>query len=486
MLAHRASLRVRIYSASGNQQAAISIPVSSTMGGTGNWIWTAESGVMNPPAYEGVVSVYSVNSGTPALTVSPANLMSVAPSGTSLALLFMDDTFRVIDLSGSTPQLTDYTIPPVNHASVVYPGSPSAGNTTVGAFAAASANRWVASIGGQFGPSGLILDGASLPSTTPRYLGKGAALSIAGSSNNAAIATGSGQIYFFDPANPAPQGSVGLTSANIQLSSDGSVLAASAQDRSLLSIDSLPSGALIHTFSYSSQSAPGLLSSYSLSGSGTTVAQIERFGSDPVSINYPLQITSVSGSPTILSLTLSPPPTVISGPLPEVYPAPAPSVLLSPDGTLAAVNLLTIEHHTGYNLYLYSVPIYQNGHLIATLGDVAVGWLDNGRLLLNHYASDHLDPSAPGYSGCSIVNPTGVTVGSCSLPEWHSIQPVSSDQVYVPGENAIYSLTTGQVVWTSPYPQDGSLGSHQTSWMGAVSGPWVVYESGGLVIAVMY
>jgi hypothetical protein len=286
-----------------------------------------------------------------------------------------------------------------------------------------------------------------------------------------AIATGSGQIYYFDPANTTPQGSVSLTSGNVQLSSDGSMLAASSQDDSLLNIYSIPAGTISNTFSYSSQSAPGLLFNYNLSASGSTVGQIENFGSTGSSPDYSLEITPIDGSPTILSLA----------------PSPSGTVLLSPDGTLAALNVLTVETKSTYAVFKYSVPVYQNGQLIATLGDVAVGWIDNGRLLLNHYVQNPQNPYSTAYSGCSIVSPTGAAVASCSLPELHSIQAVTSDTVYELNQNVIYSLTTGQAVWTNPYlPDSGMAGYVGVAWLGAVSGPYVVFESEGRVIALKY
>ncbi|MFZ0392557.1 MAG: putative Ig domain-containing protein [Terracidiphilus sp.] len=455
---------VWIYSSSGVQQASVSLPVSGGYGGAGNWIWTTSWEPLFPPTGGGSVSIYPINSATPALTVSSADLEYDAPSGTSLALLYDDNTLSVIDLSGTTPVQTDYTIPPVNHASVMATASPTPGVDT---FAALSANQWVAGIGSCCASpsSGLIVDGASLPSSNPRYLGIGAALSIAGSSNNVAIATAGGQIFYFDPASTTSQGSVSLTGGNVQLSSDGSVLAASSQDDSLLNVYSLPSGTLSNSFAFTAQSAPGLLTDFNLAASGATIAQIETFGTSGSSPGYSLEIEPVSGSPTILSLA----------------PSPSGTVLLSPDGTLAALNVLTVQTTSMQSNYSFSVPIYQNGQLIATLGDVAVGWIDNGRLLLNQYVPNPQDAYAVVYSGCTIVSPTGATVASCSLPELQSIQPVTSDEVYVPNQNTIYSLTTGQATWTSPYPPD-------PPWIsgGAISGPYVVFEWQGQVIAVMY
>ena len=457
-----------VYSSSGVQQAAVSIPIFKSVGGVGNWVWTIGLGASNQPSstIQSNVAIYPVGSETPALTYANADISGFAASGTALALFRDPNTVSVIDLSGTTPAQVDYVVPAVNHASASQP--------PMGTFAAVSSTQWVASIGsgGRVASSGLILDGASLPSSTPRYLGLGSALSIAGSTGNVAIATGGGQVLTFDPANPTAEASIELTSGKVELSADGKVLAASSQDGSLLNIYSLPSGTVSNTFSYSGQSAPGLLSDFTLSGSGTTVGQIENDGSSGTSTNLSLQITPVSGSPAIFSLA----------------PSPSGSVLLSPDGTLAALNVAVKQQVMGgaYNEWNYSVPIYQNGQKIATVGDVAVGWIDNGRLLVNHYAQS-ASPNSPVYSGCTIDSPTGTVLATPPLPELHSIQPVTSDTVYEPRQNAIYSLTSGKAIWTSPYPPDSGMGGYGGgAWMGAVSGAYVVYESEGRVIAVKY
>ncbi|MGA8728372.1 MAG: hypothetical protein WB608_06440, partial [Terracidiphilus sp.] len=87
-------------------------------------------------------------------------------------------------------------------------------------------------------------------------------------------------------------------------------------------------------------------------------------------------------------------------------------------------------------------------------------------------------------SGCTIYTAAGTVIATPPLPELLNIQPVTSDTVYDPSRNAIYSLLTGQATWTSPYPPDS--GNAGVAWIGAVSGPYVVFESEGRVIAVKY
>ena len=136
-----------------------------------------------------------------------------------------------------------------------------------------------------------------------------------------------------------------------------------------------------------------------------------------------------------------------------------------------------------------------------------MGWIDSSRLLVNHYTYEFFPPTPfrgptpplTVYSGCTIVGPSGTVLAAPPLPELRSIQPLTSDTVYEPNQNVIYSLVTGQPIWTNPYPQDPdssgylpgspgslSLGFADLERIGAVSGAYVVYLSKGQVIAVQY
>ncbi len=391
------------------------------IGGMGKWVWTFGANQL---------SIYPAGSATPAMTVSGVDRYFIA--GTILATSASSSQISIIDLSSATLTRTNYTIPPLVN---------KAGSPVLGSFAAASNAEWVV----EFAFQGVILDGTSLSSgSSPRTFGNGLALSITGGAGRAAVATGSGQIYYFDPSDTTPEGSISLTSEALELSTDGSLLAASSQDGTLLNIYSIPSGTVSYAFSYP---ATGLLSGFTLSGSGTTLGQIQ--GST-------LEVTPISGTPVILSLT----------------PSPSTTVLLSPDGTLAAVN-----RSTGGLYPALTVAVYLNGQQISTISGAAVGWIDNSRLLVNSYGLVPPVVMRLSYTGCAIYSPTGTVLGAPPLPELGSIQPVTSDTVYAPGQNAIYSLTTGQTTWTNPYLAGTG---------GAIASPYVVFESEGRVIAVKY
>ena len=431
------------YSSSGVEQAAIQYPGWGLLGGTGNWVWTAWSGTVDQP----FLSIYPIGSTTPALTTAPFTGSGsgdpiLAASGTSLEYVLGSgsNTVSIFDLSGAAPVETDYTIPPpFNHGeqAVLYP------------FAAVSSAQWVAGAN-----NGVILDGASLSKSTPRYFGNGNALSIAGSADKVAIATGDGQITWFNPADTTPQGSISLTSQEVQLSSDGSVLAAMSEDDALINVYSLPSATVSDTFSYPS-STNGSLLDFSLSGSGTTLGTFQDYYTGERGVyTYTLNVTPVSGSPTILS---------------EASESLNTPVALSPDGTMTAVTSGTLPSTT--------VTIYQGGTEVASVPGVGVGWIDNGRLLVDGYSGQN------SYSGSTIYSNTGAVLATPPLPELKSIQPVTSDTVYAPIQNAIYSLTTGQATWTSLYlPDFGNSGNG----LGALAGQYVVFESEANVIAVPY
>jgi len=107
----------------------------------------------------------------------------------------------------------------------------------------------------------------------------------------------------------------------------------------------------------------------------------------------------------------------------------------------------------------------------------AVGWIDNGRLLVDSYLS-----SGP-YTGVSMYSSSGLslglTIGATALPEvlLGEIQPVAGDSIYVPSFNLIFSLTTGSRTWMSGNPARG---------IGAVAGSRVVFLSGPRVLTESY
>ena len=333
-------------------------------------------------------------------------------------------------LSGSTPSKTDYTLP----------------TAFVTAFAASSSSQWV--VGNNFG---VVFDGASSPST-PRYLAQDQVWSIAGSSGSVAISTSIGTILVFDPYPAALQETINSSNGKLALSTDGGVLGAFANinlgNDETLNFYSLPSGNVIQSFPNTTGSSP-VLTYFTLAASGGTIGRSLL----PCYHCYSRQVTPIAGTPVIWSDSGS---TLLIGLIP-------PPISLSPDGTLVAV----------YNAPRSSTSvtsIYKNGTLVTAVPGAVVGWIDNARLLVNQYGAN-------GCLGCTIYSSAGAALATPSLPELQSIQTVNSDSVYDPVSNEIHSRTTSQPTWTASYP---------SSSVGAVSGAYVVYESGHSVVVESY
>jgi hypothetical protein len=427
-----------VYSSAAVQQALVSLP-GAGLTGQGDWVWT-----YNPTGAPSV-QVYAIGSTTPAQTFPlPTNLIVTASGTTIGAYAYGAPGVSVIDLSSSTPtQINSATVPVLAYMT---------------GFAAASGSQWIAG-----NENGVILDGASL-SGTPRFFGYGAALSIAGTSDMAAIATASGKILLFDPSGPTSKGDIGFLSGKLAMSTDGSVLGASGYaqyaqyetDRSL-NFYSLPSTTVISNFPYTYptgstySTSPPFLADFSLSGSGTVIGQ-ELVSYTTRSDSA--EVTGISGSPVIWSSDGG------------FYP-----IVLSPDGTLIAVS-------SGNEAASIFTNIYRNGTLVTAVPGGAQAWIDNGRLLVGAYANAP-DGSGPYLTGnMTIYSPDGVVLATVSkLPEQLTYpQIVGSDEAYCESLNAIYSLTTGAVVWQGP------IANEFVPAVGAVAGPYVVFPFGHLIV----
>jgi Putative Ig domain len=414
---------VWVYSNTGVQQALVQLPTVSSLTGQGNFIWIVDGTSSNFP-----VDIYPIGSTTPALTFNGGGpVPNLIASGTTLAFVAEGaPQISVIDLSGTTPLKTDSTTPVAS----------------LTAFAASSGSQWVVG-----NVHGVLLDGASV-SSTPRYFGQGAAWSIAGASNSVAISTAIGKISVFDPYPSTLQETIPFSSGKLALSTDGSVLGAfaNANDYSIepdrtLNFYSLPSANIISSYPYTVTGSSSYLTDFTLATSGATIGQVIKGPS-----SYTRQVTAINGGSVIWSDTGN------SNP-----------ILLSPDGTLVAEYNVAGSATSATN-------IFKNGVLVTAVPGAAVGWIDNNRILVNQYVA--AKPNA-AYNGCAIYSSTGVSLATPPLPELKSIQTVNSDSVYDPSHNAIYSLTTGQPTWTGSFPGSG---------VGAVSGAYVVYESGHSVV----
>ncbi len=430
---------VWVYSDAGAQQAIVALPTIDNLTGQGDWIWTYESG---KPGYP--LEVYPIGSTTPAFSHSESSSSVAIASGSTIGVLpFGTGQVRIIDLSGPNPSMTQYACP------IAY----------LQTYAAGSISQWLTG-----NRHGALLDGASLPGN-PRYFGYGEAWSIAGAPGRAAVSTAIGEILIFDPDSKALQKTIGFSSGKLALSSDGTVLGASANandaqyhpDRTL-NFYALPSGSPISSFPYTLLSGPSLFD-FTLAASGSIIGQVtaENVNSKWLAVR---KTTAIGGGAAIWSDAVD---DILS---PTQYVNP---ILLSPDGTLVGV-------HAGEARPDSATNIFKNGALTTAVPGVGAGWIDNNRILVNQYVyAGKVDKNA--YRNAVIFSPAGVQIAAPPVPELKNVQTVTPDSVYDPNRNAIYSLTSGQPLWTGSFPSSG---------LGATAGACVVYVSRHSVVVEDY
>jgi hypothetical protein len=419
---------VYTYSAAGAQVDSTLVP-PFVLGGTaqGPWWWTWGGSLSG-------LNVYKVGaSATPAFTL-PQSPTGINSSGPTLGVLAdggsPNSQLTVIDLSGATPVSATYT-------------TPTGG---LSAYAAASATAWAAG-----DTNGVVIDGASL-GAQPRYLTLGAVQSIAAGSSFYSVATASGQIRYFDAGTNTLAGTIDFPSSALAASSDGTVLAAVTAFFSYFSgppptgsvnVYSLPTAAPINSFPFSFGFVPAI----SLSASGNVLAQVTCSGSGCIGV-----ANAVTGGATLWSDT--------TGKLDRAR--------LSPDGTLVAASTQR-----------FSTPnpvtsIYQSGVLGRSAPGWIVGWLDDTTFLVDNYQVSATPPNDTVYLGNIIYSASGSVISKPSLPEALDYTVITSDAVYSPSKNVIYSLATSGPAWMS-----GS----RSSGIGAASASQVVFTSDTLVLA---
>jgi hypothetical protein len=426
---------VYTYSVASSLQSAINLPTVENLTGQGNWFWTYQGDISSYPFV-----IYPVNSGTPAVAYTLYADTLVIPSANTIGVLpFGTPSASVIDLSGSTPVRTDQPLP------IAYEQT----------YAATSASQWI--VGNSHG---VVLDGTTAAST-PRYFGTGEAWSIAGGANYAAVATAIGKIYYFTPSASSPLvGTINFSSSKVALSTDSTVMVAAANitdsqyetDRTL-NVYALPAGTLTYTIPYHYAINSTELFDFTLSGSGTILGQIlGTIGATLSQETLSRQVGPTTGGPIIWSDTPS-----------TTYDP----IRLSPDGTLIAVasNAQTSNATT---------TIYKNGTLVKSVPGYAAGWIDNNQLLVNAYTEV---ASGPGisykYAGASIYDATGTLSSTPTLPEIDQLQPINSTSFYDPSNNEIFSLPSGNILYSSTTPLTGAA---------AVAGSYVVFASGSRIV----
>jgi hypothetical protein len=459
---------VWIYSSSGQSLDAALLPAVKGLAGEGSWYWaygcaSSSSSSLNLAIYR----VGSAGAAAASYSVPSDSLCQVPVTGSAMTVGVPDlvnSIMHVIDLSGEVPVHAQYPIPRIE----------------VTGYAAASTSRWVLS-----DYHGVLLDGASLGGK-PRFFSYGKAWSIAGSGPRLVVATASGQTLIFDTTTWNLEQTLDLSSSQMALSSDGTVLAArgSADQAPTSSLDasvrvySLPSGSLISSWPYTLYSTPlnsGPPSPWavdiSLSASGKLLGQVIYSGG--ASNTYTRQVTASSGGPILWSDTLSGVPALYN--LPALWTLP---IRISDDDALIAVSSSKDVNAT--------TNVYLNDALATSVPGWAVGWLPGKSILANLYTYNSEGPGATQYSGSAAYTSSGLkqSAPSVDMGESGTIQVIGPDSVFDPGANiegaranTIYSLSTGAVTWSA-------TGSPQ--YPGAVAGSSIVFELGSQVVMQRY
>lgn len=419
---------VWVYSKASAQLDFVTLATVSGLAGQGAWFWTYDD-------VAGALNLYQVGGGGVLAASYPLHDAKLQASGLTIGVFEQTTNAmaHVIDLSNSTPSITDY------------PG----GIAGLGAYAANSGSQWVAG-----SPLGVLIDGPTL-SGTPRYFNYGAVLAVAGSSTRAAAATASGRTLIYNTSAWTLESTLAGFFAQLALSSDGTAMAARTNGQTDSGVPtntsvttySLPSAAVLNTWTYGIFQAGPYPEDLSLSASGSTLGQVIANGAA-----YARKVTGVSGGAVLWS---------DSGTQP---------IRLSPDGTLVAAS-----DSSGSSA---STKIYLNGSLVTAVPGWAVNWLSDNSLLINSGGSVLYDAGGNliGDSPLgALAYPTQV-LGPDSLYQSNT-DPLASG----PGLNTIYSVTTGAPTWVGP-----RFSPIASSPLGAVAGPRVVFVYGSSLVAQPY
>jgi hypothetical protein len=422
----KASTTVWVYDTDANQLDIRALPTIENLTGQGEWFWTFSNQQLD---------VYEVGASmTPAAsyTFTPASSgFRAVPSAQTIGV-FNKDTISIVDLSGPTPTKVDH------------PNTLKQART---AYASISNSEWLSGA-----VSGLVAKESSAPSTAT-YLTRGGSLSIAANAERIVIATAVGEILYFDAETHALEGTIDFLANEVQLSADGSVLGAWTNQGtdSTIRFYSLPSENVLLTLPYTASAYPRPLS-FSLAASGTVFSRLLVNNS-----THTREVVRISDGAVLWS-----------DPVPGGWWLETEQpIRLSPSGTRYAASTegRTVQSATN---------IYVNGTLQTAANGWALGWLDDDRLLVIPFVSTR-DPG-PQYKGTVIVNTSGQVSPLIALPNLTEFQVVSSDRIYSRGRNAIYSVTDGSLLWSSPNVATG----------GGVTATHVIFAFGSTVRAEAY
>lgn len=414
------------------QESVISTPGVLGPQGYGSLFWTQASGRLWFYAVGGgaaSVADYPLNTGSPTVILSGSTVAFPAPGTAGIS---------IVDVSGTSPTKQDFP----------------ARDPRLWSFAALSPSEWV------YGTSSGVMLG-ELSAATPQLYSYGRVVHTAGSAARFSAVTTSGYILNFDAASRTLENTIDFPSSKLQLSQDGTVLAAGNSNlQSSLRVYALPARMVI-TDVPTTLVGGAVPFDFDLSSAGDIVLQSSRTATTPYVYSHRL-----------LRLDTAP---ATEEPLVNIQ---EPRARLSPSGTRIAAS--TNPDPTIGGNSSSTTNLYNNGVLTSAAFGWVIDWLDDSRVYLTSYFQPR---GVPQYEATTIVSTTGQVVATPVLPEISEFQSLGNDLIYAgrtPSaivRNSIFNATTGAVVWTSPnFDQDRDE-------PGAVAGNFVFFIKGSTLPA---
>jgi hypothetical protein len=317
--------------------------------------------------------------------------------------------------------------------------APSLPTTTLTLPPLASASTFAADPNGDFAVGGaagsLYFHGTSKDATAGGMLGCGAVTAIAGSaSGTGVVATADGNLFVVDVPTATVRADLGIAADALALSSDGKTLAVKEHDPKsnpgvtpeTLDIVSLPGGTIQRSFT--GAAAPV---DFTLSADGTTLARRLPTETD---------VTDVTGTSTLLTITDA---LVIS---------PA----LSPSGQSVAATSSVNGN--------VSTRLYVKGTLSGAVSGPAIGWADDGHLVVQ------LAPFRGTAGATTVYDGQGNVLATPAFPILTGFSPVTATTLYSRDDGNVYDVMTAAVVSKTGLPGGVVAGSRVL----ALEGPALV------------
>jgi hypothetical protein len=407
--------------------------------GQGQFFWTLE----RPPANSDSVTlkVYKLGGGgVPTRIVPSTDPSLLLPSGVLLAM--RTGPVTVLDLSsdGANPLTT--TVPDA----YVFAADPK-GNWSIGDY------------------SGVVYGGGTEAAPAgAQPLDCGEVQSIAGASTgDVVIATAVGQTLSIDVGSRTLRAALALPAARVQLSADGTLLAALG---SALQLVALPDLVPIKSWPTVDANKRPSLVDFSLASGGSRLAQTsstDMSTNQQISVSFRRWVEDTQDADKTVDdeftvnnrgLLLAP-------------------VALSPNGAFAAVcdTLIVLNSSTPDAM----TRIFNGATEVGSVAGYPIGWLDDQHLLLWRALKD--STGVPVYAGALIADAQGNAGSLIPLPvaaRWSKLTPAG---VYDTSGNKLYSTADGHVLWPT-----GAAPAPAVAPAGDVAGSRLVFASGHQVM----